>query len=211
MRKSTNFRFLSGRTSKTGSQCRVGRAWQVAAMQTSYSAGVESEWRDVKMNNDLLTFAETKERWDISIERRDLTNPQPSCLSTVSAKPWHHAETASVVLAQLSLKAVGKAQLFMALAFQNWSLSHAHRLSLGSGCGLWGKKNLSGDFHAQKKKDQVTSLKDNDMIIFIYAYLTHFHTFIWILKASFLVLQYKSILVLNKKLINWQTWSQATS
>ena len=92
----------------------------------------------------------------------------------------HCAGRISVVPARLGLKAISKAQLFMALAFQNWSLSHAHRLSLGSGCGLWGKKNLSGDFHAQKKKDQVTSLKDNDMIIFIYAYLTHFHTFIWI-------------------------------
>ena len=57
----------------------------------------------------------------------------------------------SVVPARLSLKAIGKARLFTASAFQNWSLSRAHR--------LWPAQarprpvgNLSGDFHAQKKK-----------------------------------------------------------
>ena len=67
------------------------------------------------------------------------------------------------------------------------------------GLGLW---EICQVTFTHKKKNQVTSLNDNDVVIFIYAYLTHFHTFIWILKASFLVLQYKSILVLNKKLIN---------
>ena len=66
----------------------------------------------------------------------------------------------SVVPAQLSLKAVGKAWLFAALAFQNWSLSCAHRLGPAQArprlrpCPVG---NLSGDFHARTKKNQVTS------------------------------------------------------
>ena len=90
----------------------------------------------------------------------------------------------SVVPAWLGLKAVSKAWLFMALAFQNWSLSCAYRLGPAQ---AWPRLrpqpvgNLSGDFYAQKKKKiKSPVLNDNNAIIFIYAYLTHFHTFIWI-------------------------------
>ena len=68
--------------------------------------------------------------------------------------------SSSVVLARLGLKAVGKAQLFVASAFQNWSLSPAHRLGPAQAQAwlrprpVW---NLSGDFHACTKKNQVTS------------------------------------------------------
>ena len=83
----------------------------------------------------------------------------------------------SVVLAWLGLKAISKAQLFAASAFQNWSLSHAHRLGLGSGHGLW---EICQVTFMHKKKIKSPVLNDNDAIIFIYAYLTHFRTFIWI-------------------------------
>ena len=61
----------------------------------------------------------------------------------------------SVVPARLGLKAVGKARLFAASAFQNWSLSRAHRLRPAEARPRLRPRpvgNLSGDFHAQKKK-----------------------------------------------------------
>ena len=78
----------------------------------------------------------------------------------------------SVVPARLGLKAVGKAQLFAASAFQNWSLSHAHRLgpAQAAACG----KFVRWLSHMHKKKNKSPVLDDNDAIIFIYAYLTHF-------------------------------------
>ena len=83
--------------------------------------------------------------------------------------------TNSVVPAQLGLKAVGKAWLFAALAFQNWSLSCAQRLSLSSGHGLWGICHVTF-MHAQKK-NQVTSFgwQQCDNI-----YICIFNSFIWI-------------------------------
>ena len=51
------------------------------------------------------------------------------------------------------------------------------RLGLGSGRGLW---EICQVTFMHKKKIKSPVLNDNDAIIFIYAYLTHFRIFIWI-------------------------------
>ena len=102
--------------------------------------------------------------------------------------------SASVVPARLGLKAVGKARLFAASAFQNWSLSRAHRLGpaqarprlrlgLGSGRGLWEICQVTFT-HAQKK-NQVTSFgwqrRDN-----IYICIFNSFSYIYMNLKSFL-------------------------
>ena len=90
---------------------------------------------------------------------------QPEDLSSSNLHPnpatdREQGAAASVVPARLGLKAVGKAQLFTASAFQNWSLSRAHRLGPAQARPRLRPQpvgNLSGDFYARTKKNQVTS------------------------------------------------------